>query len=229
MTIERDFLVRFLEKTRDRSIDVETLRESFRITPDVFDSLLDALASDGLLQLEDGEITASLHQRLGVAVRAIRAGADFERVGRALGWLEFEEMVAYTFQENGYDVRERFRFVAEGRRWEIDVLAVRKPMVVCVECKRWGRGLGDGTARRIVEAHLGKTEVLSEAASGMVDRLRVGGWGRAVFVPVILTLQPVRGRVYRRAPVVSVFELPGFLSEFEGELGWLAGFDVSLS
>jgi Holliday junction resolvase-like predicted endonuclease len=226
--LRREILVALLERTRGETLSSASLLESFRVTSEAFEGFLDVLVTEELIEERDGLIHASPSQRLGMAVRAIREGADFERVSRALGWLEFEEMVAYTFEENGYRVSRRFRFQAEGRRWEIDVLAARKPLVVCAECKHWSKGLGNVTARRIVEIHLEKVRVLSESAVKLLKRLNLRGWDRAVFVPMALSLQPARNKIYRRIPVVSVFELPSFLSEFEGQMDWLASFPVEL-
>jgi len=226
--VEREVLLALLEKTRDEPSTREELMEAIRITGDALDSFLASLLRNGAIGSEGEKITADLSQRLGLAVRAVRSGADFERVSKALGWLEFEEMAAYTFEENGFRVSRRFRFQAEGRRWEIDVLARRRPLVICAECKHWSKGLGNLTARRIVETHLEKVKVLSENAPRLMKRLDVEGWGEAVFVPVTLSLQPARNRIYRRIPVVSVFELPNFLSEFEGQMEWLAKFSVEI-
>ena len=227
MPAQGDILVALLEKTMKRTTSRAELREAVRVTDEAFSLFLDQLATENLLDEEGDLVRASLSQRLEIAVRAVMAGADFERVSRSLGWLEFEEMVAYTFEENGYDVSRRFRFQAEGRRWEIDVLAVRGPLVVCAECKHWASGLGNMTARRIVETHLEKVKVLSESAAGVAERLKLNG-GRTVFVPLALSLQPAREKIYRRIPVVSVFELPSFLVEFEGQMDWLASFPVDL-
>jgi Holliday junction resolvase len=224
---QRDILIALLEQTKDRATSRAELREVVRVTDEALSLFLGQLATENLVGEEGNLVKASLSQRLKIAVRAITAGTDFERVSRSLGWLEFEEMVAYTFEENGYDVSRRFRFQAEGRRWEIDVLAIRGPLVVCAECKHWVSGLGNMTARRIVEAHLEKVKVLSENAAEVAERLKFNG-GRAVFVPLTLSLQPAREKIYRRIPVVSVFELPRFLNEFEGQMDWLASFPVNL-
>ena len=227
MPAQRDILIALLERTKDRATSRTELREAVRVTDEGLSLFLDQLTVENLLEEEGDLVRASLSQRLKIAVRAITAGADFERVSRSLGWLEFEEMVAYTFEENGYDVSRRFRFQAEGRRWEIDVLAVRRPLVVCAECKHWASGLGNMTARRIVETHLEKVRVLSENAAEVAERMKLNG-GRTVFVPLALSLQPARKKIYRRIPVVSVFELPSFLNEFEGQMDWLAQFPVDL-
>jgi hypothetical protein len=228
MPAQRDILIALLEWTRGQPVERGTLREAVRVTDEAYDDYMAYLASNGLIDEEGGSVSASLDQRLGLAVRAVRVGGDLERVSRALGWLEFEEIVARIFEENGYDVKRRFRFQAEGRRWEIDVLAARRPLIVCAECKHWARGLGSATARRIAEAHLEKVEVLSRGLEGLRDRAGIRHWSRATLIPMALSLQPARERVYRRIPVVSVYALPGFLSEYEAQMGWLASFPVDL-
>jgi hypothetical protein len=225
---QRDILIALLERTKDRATSRAELREAVRVTDEGFSLFLDQLAAENLVGEEGNLVKASLSQRLEIAVRAVRAGADFERVSRSLGWLEFEEMVAYTFEENGYKVSRRFRFQADGRRWEIDVLAVRRPLVVCAECKHWASGLGNMTARRIVETHLEKVRVLSENAAEVAERIKLREGGSVVFIPMTLSLQPARNKIYRRIPVVSVFELPSFLNEFEGQMDWLVKFPVDL-
>jgi hypothetical protein len=221
---EKEILLILLDKTKDKPLMKEDLKDILRVTADRIDSLLGREE----INLKGDLISLNLNQRIKLAVKAIRAGADFERVSKALGWLEFEELVAYTFEENGYAVSKRFRFQADARRWEIDVLAKRRPLVICAECKHWAKGLGNTTARKIVETHLEKVRVLSENALKLLERLKLTNWNNAVFIPVALSLQPARYKIYRRIPVVSVFELPRFISEFEGQMDWLAKFNVEL-
>jgi hypothetical protein len=228
MPAQRDILVALLEMTKEKPTDYEALREAVRVTEAAFTAFLNHLVKQGLVGTGEEAVEATLEQRLEIAVMAVKAGADMERVSQALGWLEFEEMSAYTFEANGYSVKRRFRFNAEGRRWEIDLLATRRPLVVCAECKHWSNGLGNMTARKIVEIHLEKVRVLSENAAILVDKELLRGWDRAVFVPMALSLQPARNKIYRRIPVVSVFELPSFLNEFQGQMDWLASFPVDL-
>ncbi|MGD2200388.1 MAG: hypothetical protein PVJ38_01995 [Candidatus Bathyarchaeota archaeon] len=228
MPAQRDILVALLDQTREGPTDYESLLETVKVTDEAFHLFIDYLTGEGLIETYEAAVGASREQRLGLAVRAIMTGADLERVSRALGWLEFEEIAAYTFEKNGYHVDSRFRFQAEGRRWEIDVLATRKPLVVCAECKHLQKGLGNLTARRIVETHLEKVRVLSENPEILVEKGPVRGWDKAVFVPITLSLQPARNKIYRRIPVVPVFELPNFLNEFQGQMDWLAHFIIDL-
>ena len=91
------------------------------------------------------------------------------------------------------------------------------------------KGLGNTTARRITETHLKKVETLSRSVGDLQGRMGIEGWGQATMIPMTLSLQPARERIYRRIPVVSVYGLPGFLSEFEAQMDWLASFTVDLA
>ncbi len=228
MPAQRDILIALLEKTKEGITDLKDIKDTVRVTDEALTFFLDYLKKEKLLQTAEGAIEITLEQRLEIAKRAVRVGADLERVSQVLGWLEFEEMSAYTFEANDYNVKRRFRFNAKGRRWEIDVLATKKPLIVCAECKHWAQGLGNMTARKIVEAHLEKIQVLSKNPEILVDKGLLKGWNYATFVPMALSLQPARNKIYRKIPVVSVFELPSFLSEFQGQMDWLASFTVKL-
>jgi len=226
--VNKDLLVTILEKTKEGTSNIDVVREDLRITNESFNGSLSSLEEEGLVNISQGKIEASLDQRLKLAISAIKSGADFQRVSKHLGWKEFEEMVAFTFEENGYKVKRRYRFSAQGRRWEIDVLATRKPLIICAECKHWAKSLGNSTARNIIEIHLEKVRVMSENVASISEKINVNRWGKATIMPMALSLIPARSNMYRRMPMVSVFELPDFLSEFSGQMEWLTSFNVDI-
>lgn len=226
--MERELLVALLDLTQGETSARGNLRAAVRVTGEALDRFLRRLSLEGLISEREELIEASPAQRLDIAVRAVELGADFERVCRALGWLEFEEMAAHVFEENGYDVGRRFRFNADGRRWEVDVLAKRRPLIICTECKRWSRGLRNSAARKMVEAHIEKVRIFSDSLVGLAEGLGLGGWRYAVVVPVVTSLSSVPIRFHEEVPIVSVLQLPRFLSEFEGRLDGLAHFTVEL-
>jgi len=226
--VKREILIALLDLTRGEPVAKGNLRAAVRVTGEVLEQFLDQLSFEGLITQRSGLLEASQKQRLDLAVRAIQLGADFERVCRALGWLEFEEMVSYVFEENGYRVLRRFRFTTEERRREIDVLAIRHPLLICGECKHWVKGLGNAAAKKIVETHLEKTRVFSESIAKIVGEIGLRSWRRAIIIPVALSLMPAPMRLYMQVPVVHVLELPSFLSELGGHLDRLIKFTVEL-
>lgn len=221
-------LTALLEATMDGSVSISVLPERIRVAGDTLNGFLDEAREEGLLHVENGEITQDITQRLATAVKAVRVGADVEAVSRSLTWLEFEELSARVFEENGFRVMRRFRFMAEGRRWELDLLAVRTPYIICGECKHWGKSIGNQTARGIVETHLEKTEVFTGHIEELRKRVGLVDWPKAVVVPMVLTLSATPMEIYRRVPSVSVLALPSFLGEFDGQLDRLAYFRTNL-
>lgn len=225
---KRILVSHILDRTKEGSLDLNETKESLTITEEALNDILDELKTSDLIQYNEEVLSVSVEQRIELAVLAIRLGADFEKVSKSLGWLEFEELVARVFRENGYNTKSRYRFKAEGRRWEIDVLATSYPYIVCAECKHYTSGMGNSTARNIIEIHIEKTEVLSKHICEVAKKIGVQGWKNAVLVPITLTLSPTKMSIYRRMPSVSVFMLPSFLSEFSGYLERMIHYPVEI-
>jgi hypothetical protein len=217
-----------LEASKDGAFSLNDAKENLVITAEALQEIVDELKTGGLITVKGDKVSASVEQRIELAVMAIRAGADFEKVSKSLGWLEFEELVARVFRENGYNTRSRYRFKAEGRRWEIDVLATSYPYIVCAECKHYTTGMGNSTARNIIEIHIEKTEVLSKHIAEVAKKIGVKNWKNAILVPITLTLSPTKMNIYRRMPSVSVFMLPSFLDEFPGYLERIINYPVDI-
>ena len=217
-----------LDETKEGSFDLNDTKEKLSITEEALDAILRELRESGFIEVKGDTVSASLEQRLELAINAIELGADFEIISKSLGWLEFEELVAHVFRENGYNTKSRYRFKAEGRRWEIDVLATSYPYIVCAECKHYTSGMGNSTARNIIEIHIEKTWVLSEHIGDLAKKMGVQNWKNAILVPITLTLSPTKMNIYRRMPSVSVFMLPSFLSEFTGYLERMIHYPVEI-
>jgi len=214
----RNVLKAILNGTQTGQVDVGKLNEALNVSNEALGEALIQLSEEGFVTVRGDSLELSRDNRLGLAVKAIELGADFQTVSQSLGWLEFEELAAYVFEMNGYSVLRRFRFQADGRRWEMDVLALRWPYIVCAECKHWTKGIGNSTARGIIETHIEKTEVFSRRLPELSKRIKAQGWGTATVVPIALTLSPTDMSIYRRVPSVSILALPSFLDEFGGQL-----------
>ena len=227
-SVHKQVVKAILVKTQSGEAILDEVRKSINVTNAVFDQTVEAIARDGSITLDGDAVKLSTEQRVRLAVKAVELGVDFQTVSVSLGWLEFEELAAHVFEENGFTVLRRYRFQAEGRRWEMDVLASRYPYIVCAECKHYTRGMGNSTARNIVETHLEKTEVFSRHLPGQAKKIGVHRWRDAVVIPITLTLSPTKMRIYRRMPSVSVLALTSFLASFEGYLERMAHFRVEL-
>ena len=98
--------------TKDGAFDLKDTRDKLIITDETLHSSLEELEQGGFIQVRENVIEASVEQRLELAIHAIKLGADFEKISNSLGWLEFEELVAHVFRENGYNTKSRYRFIS---------------------------------------------------------------------------------------------------------------------
>jgi Holliday junction resolvase-like predicted endonuclease len=225
---ERRTLLSLLNLTKDAPASISALKKECRMPESILKTVLEGLKVEELVQLRGDQIEASTIQRIQIALKILALGGDFEEVARSLGWLEFENIVALTFEENGYVVKRHLRFSSQGRRWEIDLLALRKPLLVLVECKHWLHGLGASSVKKTVEEHLSKTWAFVDELPRLRREIDLSGWPHATAIPILVSLTQSPFRFYEKVPVVAVLQLPSFLSDLPGYMTTLANIRVNL-
>jgi len=223
---ERNLLVYTLKLTKDGPIQREIISKEARIPQQSAKRMLKKLSNAGLIQLRGETVEASPSQRVKIAVQAIRLGADLERVCKGLGWLEFENIAAMAFEINGFTVIRRFRFKWAGRRWEIDVLGCREPMVVCADCKHWLHGWRKSAIAKAVESQVARTKTLADALPLLREKIGLTNWKTATLIPAVLSLVPGPFKFYNNVPIVPILQLQNFLSELPVHITSLAHFSI---
>ncbi len=211
MVVERDLLISILKLTKDESVLVETVKNDSRIAYDIVRKLLEKLQNEGLIYLKDDIVEIDSDNRLRLAVKAASLGADIERISGFFSWQEFEDIAALALQRNGYVVAKNVRFKHAGRRWEIDVVGCRKPIVLCVDCKHWQHGLKPSELRKIVEAQVERANALADTLPTVALKIECAKWKKAKFISMILSLFPSSFKFYEDVPVVPVLQLQDFL------------------
>ncbi|MFQ5758047.1 MAG: hypothetical protein ACE5IF_00045 [Candidatus Bathyarchaeia archaeon] len=227
MTVERTVLLSLLKLTQKGPISKSLVSKDARVPVQVADDMLEKISGEGLVQLKGKTVEASLYQRVKIAIRAIRLGADFERACRALRWDEFENITATAFLANNFTVTKRFRFKHAGRRWEIDVIGFKEPIVACVDCKHWCHGWGKSASMKAVEAQIQRTEALARVLPAHQE-LGLTNWRKATLIPGILSLVPAPLKFYRNTPIVPILQLQNFLNELPAHVNALKNFLVNL-
>jgi Holliday junction resolvase-like predicted endonuclease len=183
MTLERDILISILKLTISGPIAEEIVARDANVPVQVTHELLKEFRDAELIKWQNKVIEASSNQRAKIAIHAIKSGADFERVCRVLEWIEFENLAATAFEANNFAVRRRFRFKWAQRRWEIDVLGCREPLIACVDCKHWTHGWRRSAIRKAAEAQALRTKVLAEALPSLQKEINLIQWRQATLIP----------------------------------------------
>ncbi|MEM2110271.1 MAG: hypothetical protein QXX08_00115 [Candidatus Bathyarchaeia archaeon] len=218
MHIEREVLVSVLKTTATGEAYIEDISKESRIPHRLVKKILVEDSKIGIIQIKGNSVVVNEEQRLKTALKAIELGADIERVCSFLSWKEFEDISIIAFEANDYAVKKHFRFSEKGRKWEIDILGLKEPIIISTDCKHWHHGWREAAAVKAVESQVKRTKILAEASSSLRDRINIAGWRHGYFVPLVLSLIPPAFKFYESTPVVPVLQLRNFLHELPAYL-----------
>jgi Holliday junction resolvase-like predicted endonuclease len=213
MSIERNLIISILKLTKNGPISNKLVNKDAKIPQQIAEKLLRKLQNDGLIYVQRSVLEANSFQRLKLAVNAILLGADIENISSFLQWQEFENFAAVAFERNSYTVKKNLRFKYAGRKWEIDIVGCKKPMVLCVDCKHWHRGLHASALKKIVEEQVQRTLALAESLPNLFDKIECASWDNVKLVPAVLTLVTGRFKFHDNVPIVAVLQLQDFLGQ----------------
>jgi hypothetical protein len=226
LTVESDVLMAILKLSKENPILHEKVNRHVRLPSSLLKKLLQELQDDGLLYVRGKKLEVGQMQRLELAVRALRRGADLENVSSLLQWREFEAMTGIAFENNGYLIAKNLRFKHEGRRYEIDVVGYRRPLVVCVDCKHWHHSISKAVVERVAKDQTARVYALANALPHPNIRLEFYSWSSARFVPVILSLITSECKFCAGVPVVPILKLQDFLDQLPAYAESMAYIDL---
>lgn len=227
MPIEREILVAILKRTMERSnTRVEDVSEEAHTPLSLTKHILEGFHSEGLLELTNDKVIVGGGNRLRIAVKAISLGSDIERVARFLTWSEFEDFSVLAFEANGFSVKRNFHFAWLRKRWEIDIIGLKKPLVISADCKHWYQKWNGAASIRAAKSQIERTRALAEASRGMRNKIGIARWEHAYFMPIILSLLPAQQKFYKRTPIVPILQLRDFLQNVMVHLDEVSNFHI---
>lgn len=211
--IERNLIIAVLKLTRCNPISHELINREAKIPSAIGQKLLKRLQNEGLIYVAKGTIRTDSFERLKLAVRALSLGADPENVSGVLQWQEFEGIAAVIFRENHYAVCRNLRFKHAGRRYEIDVVACKKPLAVCLDCKHWHRGYHPSTLKNVVREQVERTKALARCVQNSAIQVECSSWNEIMMIPAVLSLLGSGPRFLDDVPIIPVLQFQDFLNE----------------
>ena len=213
MSVERNLVISLLKLTKEGPVLIESVNKEARIPSAVTWELLEKLQNENLIYLKTDTVEVDSSSRLKLAVKAASLGADIEHISDLLCWQEFEEIAAIALKNNGYIVKNNVRFKHEGKRWEIDVVGCKKPLVICIDCKHWQRAISPSALKKIVDLQAQRTRALADSLPSITTKLECVKWEKAKFIPAVLSLIPSAYKFYEKVPVVPVLQLQDFICQ----------------
>lgn len=229
LSFQRDLLISLLKLTKQGKFDLENVKVKSIISSSFASKLLKQMENEGLLCLRNGSIFADSQSRIRMALKAMSLGADIERVSELLVWQEFEDIAAIALERNDYVLSKNVRFKHEKRRFEIDVIGCKKPLVLCIDCKHWHRDLHRSALKRIVDAQVERTNAFANSLPTIKKANECVQWERARFVPAVLSLVHTEVKFTDKTPVIPILQLQDFINQLPAYYGNLRYFTKGFS
>lgn len=221
-----DLLLTLLRNTLIGPVSMNLLSEETHIPVRIIEQNMRELSRNSLVTKINDKLETSGKQKLSLAVFAIKEGADVERVCKTLGWREFEDLVALALDQNGFEVEKHFRFKKAGKRYEIDVVGLKEPLVLSVECKHWKQSWKRAATIDTVRMQVERTKALAQSLPEPKDRLGIAKWKEVRFMPLVLTLSNTPLKIYEKVPIVPIFYFNSFLDEMKAYMDELTAFSM---
>jgi len=229
VSLERAVLISLLKLTKDGPVEFESVNLDSKMPSSVTLILLKKMQNDGLISLNKSTVEIDATSRMKLAIKAINLGADVERVSDLLCWQEFEQIAAMALNLNGYITKKNLRFKHVQKRWEIDVVGCRKPIVICIDCKHYHHSLHLSMLQKMVDLQIKRVEALTESLPNTSVDIECVRWDKAKFVPAILSLMPGSFKFIDDVPIVPVLQFQDFLSQLPAQIESLKHFNLTFS
>jgi len=194
----------------EKCVSINKLSRDLKLTPTALGLLLSRLGTSVKVNGDCVKITNVLD----LVITAVRQGVPEKTLVKYIDWRVFEEFAARALAEAGYETYRNISVRARGVSFELDVIGVKEPLVLVVECKHWQpKYTSPSRLREIVSQHLARLNKLTlmwRSLEGV--KLRRG----LKAVPVILVVREYSiPRVVEGAAIVPVSKLKGFLQEID--------------
>ncbi|MDR2699852.1 MAG: NERD domain-containing protein [Nitrososphaerota archaeon] len=225
MSVESALIFSLLKLTQKSPILTIHLKNDAKLPTETVLTLLKKLQSDGLLSLTpDGLVQVSTNDRIKLTIKLVLLGADIQQVSNLLCWQEFEEITAMSLHNNNFVVYKNVRFKNPNRKWEIDVIGCKHPLVICIDCKRWSHSISTSTLNKIATAQADRTNALAETLPNPKLQLECVKWKNVQFIPTIISLVPSSFKFYNNIPIVPILQIQDFLNQLPAYIYQLKSF-----
>jgi len=165
------------------------------------------------LKVEEGVIYATDPAVL--ILKCWEKGMDPLELALRAGWRDFERLCAKALELSGFQALTNVRFKGGGALRELDVVALREPRILALDCKRWLRRR-ESSLRAAAQAHRARCEAFAQALASLPRiAAEVAKWRGARVVPAIVDLHEASMKVSEGVPIVPIYKLPAFVHELE--------------
>ena len=214
--IEKKVALSILKLTNKQSVDLNLISKNTKLDKRNVKTILKKFNLEGLISLSENSLEINNYSRIILSIKAIELGADIEYATSLLCWQEFEGIAAIALERNNFSVKKNVRFTYAKKRNEIDLVGLKKPIVLSIDCKHWHREIKPSSLKNIVTNQINRTKSLMDSLPNITTKIECTTWENVTFVPAILSLMPIRNKFYNLVPIISILQFQDFLNQFQG-------------
>jgi Holliday junction resolvase-like predicted endonuclease len=193
-------------------ISIHEVSENTGVIIELLDGFFMKLKRESIIEYDGYHLSASQEQRMKLAIKAVNWGADPKTVCKPLGWDEFEDFAEFALKAGSYKTFKHFRFNGDKRRYEIDIIALKQPFILSIDCKHWKRSWQRAATSKIVSSQVDRTNAFYSTLSRYVHKLHIKAWNRLIIVPLVVTLSETPFKICEGTPVIPITSLQDFLN-----------------
>lgn len=154
-------------------------------------------------------------------LRCWEKGIDPVDLALKAGWKDFEKLCSKILERCDFRTLTSVRFKALGAVRELDVVALREPRILAVDCKRWLRRR-ESSLRAAARSHKARCEAFANSLTSLRElAAEVSKWRGARVIPVIVDIHETSVKIFEGVPIVPIRKLASFVYDlvaFEDEV-----------
>ncbi|MHA1917455.1 MAG: hypothetical protein ACTSUV_03985 [Candidatus Ranarchaeia archaeon] len=224
-----NFLLLLLYQSKDleeiKIIEVQKIRSNFQNVK-TEKKLLDESIKLGIInQGNQFNNTIYLDQgtKIGIIKYLIQNNIELEYISNFINWKDFEKLSSSIISKHKFICKQNFRFSFVKKRFEIDVVAIRKPWILLADAKRWISKSNRNSsysvqlrkqyqrANHFIKYILGTEKLVSDFEK----------WKKAFVIPLIIPVYEHKVQIHDNGVIVPIFKLRDFLNNFEEQIDFL--------
>ena len=227
--IEKKIVLSILKLTNQNVVDVKIISKDSKFDSKKVKLCLIKLSQEGLITFNDEFVELNSISRIMLSIKAIELGADIENATSLLCWQEFEGLAAIGLERNNFSVKKNLRFTYLKKRNEMDIVGLKKPIILCIDCKHWHQEITYSSLKSIVKDQIKRTKALMDSLPNISTKLECTMWKNGIFIPAILSLVPNRYKFCNLVPIIPILQLQDFLNQLRGNIQQIKIFKKTFS
>jgi hypothetical protein len=209
------FLKALLDSSARRSeTTIEELQAKAKIPREEAALASSYLEERGIIDtVEHGTIDLEDVDRISLSLLAIEEGIDVEAATRNLSWRDFERFAGESLKAENFKVLSNLYFINRGDRRQIDLLGIKEPLILSIDCKHWRFRFSSSRILAAVEAHIERTQALADHVTrkGEIKGLSLTHRKCYMLPVMVLLAEPYDHRIVSGVPVVPLLKFRDFL------------------